>query len=398
MNNILVTGLGAVSTAGFTLDSIWRTLYEGRITYGPIPELLDRSDFRIKIGAKIDKNDWAENVSDKILKKYGKTACYSVSAALRAINDAEIDLSKIDKKRVSVVIGTTMGEIEAEEKITESLAKQDVISDKLYRQVRTVNIINAVAEATGIQGYMYTIPSACAAGNYAVAIGKQLLEWNYSDVVLAGGADSFSKVSFAGFQRLLSLTPDFCRPFDKDRKGLVIGEVAGIVVMERAGIRNNQKNYGSVLGCGLASNAYHMTSPHKDGQGELEAMEKAVRSSGLALEDIDYISAHGTGTRANDRIETLAIKRLYGNIATPPVSSIKSVLGHSMGAASILELIASFLMIQNQTILPTMNCITKDSDCSVDIVQNNPRKCNLRYIMSNSFAFGGQTSSVIIGS
>ncbi len=397
MKNIIVTGMGVLSPAGFTLGEFWKTLYDGKVTYGIVDEFVDNSQCRIKIGAKIKSSQWSENVSHEILNTYGKTACYSVSTSLKAISNAEIDLSQADKARIAVVIGTTMGEIEVEERITKLLCEDKAVDNKLYKQYQTFNIVKAVADAIGAKGYMFCVPAACAAGNYAITMGKKLLDWNYADIVIAGGVDVFSKVAFAGFQRLLSLTTDLCRPFDKNRKGLVVGEGCGIVILEREGYRPKQKVYGRILGTGLSSNAYHMTAPHCKGDGELYSMKKAAEDANISLRDIDYISAHGTGTKANDKIETLAIKRLFGKHSPPPVSSIKSMLGHSMGAASMLELIACLLMLHENTLLPTINYETKDEECDLDVVANKPRKQKSKYIMSNSFAFGGQTSSVVIG-
>ena len=208
--------------------------------------------------------------------------------------------------------------------------------------------------------------------------------------------DVFSRVAFAGFQRLLSLTPDFCRPFDRSRRGLVVGEGCGMVVMEKEGSRKGMKRYAAVLGTGLASNASHMTAPHPKGEGELGAMRKAVESARFALNDVDYISAHGTGTKANDRVEAMAVAQLFGAEKSPPISSIKSVLGHSMGAASILEIIACCLMLRRSVLLPTMNVEQLDEGCTLDVVPNRAREANIRALLSNSFAFGGQTSSVLL--
>ncbi|QUI21855.1 beta-ketoacyl-[acyl-carrier-protein] synthase family protein [Vallitalea pronyensis] len=397
MKDIVVTGMGVLSTAGFTLDDYWHNLYDGKVTYGMIDEFKSNPNYRIKIGSKIKTSKWNTNVPEDILSTYGKAACYAVSTTLKAIHHAKIDLNQVNNKRVGVVIGTTMGEIEVEEQITKFVCQNKSIDNRLYQQYQTFNIVKAVAEAVGAKGYMFAVPAACAAGNYAVAISKQLLEWDYADMIITGGVDVFSKVAFAGFQRLLSLATDFCRPFDKNRKGLVVGEGCGIVILEKEKQRKNQKVFGRIVGSGLSSNAYHMTAPHIHGEGELLAMKKAMMNTGLSLKDIDYISAHGTGTKANDKIEAKVIKEMFKGHNLPPVSSIKSVLGHSMGAASTLELIACLLMIQRRTILPTMNYQSKDEDCDIDVVANKPRKQNLKYVMSNSFAFGGQTSSLVIG-
>lgn len=397
MKDIIVTGMGVLSTGGFTLDEFWNTLYKGKMAYGVLDEFIDNPNYRIKIGARIKEMKWKENVPDNILSTYGKAACYAVSTVKKALRNADIDLEQVDKSRVALVIGTTMGEIEVEEQITKLKCQNKSVDVSLYKQYETHNIVKAISEATGIEGYMFVVPAACAAGNYAVGISKKLLEWGYADIVIAGGVDVFSKVAFAGFQRLLSLTPDLCRPFDNNRKGLVVGEGCGIVVLEREKERANQKILGRILGVGLSSNAYHMTSPHVSGEGEISAMIKAVRDSGLSLDDIDYISTHGTGTKANDKVEASVINKMFEGYNIPPASSIKSVIGHSMGAASILELIACILMIQNKAILPTINYESKDKNCDIDVVANKPRAGNLKYVMSNSFAFGGQTSSLVIG-
>ena len=227
-------------------------------------------------------------------------------------------------------------------------------------------------------------------------MAKQLLQEGYADILLVGGVDVFSRVAFAGFQRLLSLAPDCCRPFDRTRKGLVLGEGCGFLVLERESERLGENHYGRVLGAGLASNASHMTAPHKEGEGEWKAMHKAIADAGLRIDEVDYISAHGTGTRANDLVEARSIRRLFGERKAPPVSSIKSVLGHSMGAASILELIACCLMMRSGVLLPTIHYRTPDDECLLDVVPNKPREAAIRHLLSNSFAFGGQTSCIAL--
>lgn len=395
MKNVVVTGMGVLSVAGYNLDSFWNTLCEGNLCYTELSEMKQNNNYRIKIGAKIIDTKWNHNIEEEFLR-YGKCTQYCISTAKRALQDAALELSSISPERIAVVIGTTMGEIETEEQITKRLCRKEAVKKELYQNYSTYNIVFGLAQAIGARGFLYAVPAACAAGNYAVAIGKNLLDWNCADVVIAGGVDAFSYVAFAGFQRLLSLTSDVCRPFDKNRKGLVVGEGCGILVMEREGERDYSKQYGRILGSGLTTNAYHMTAPHCDGAGELAAMRNALENARLKKEDISYISAHGTGTRLNDKMECQIIKALFGE-NSPPTSSIKSMIGHSMGAASILELVASYLMIQKQILLPTMNYETKDELCDLDVVANSSRKANIKTILSNSFAFGGQSSCIIIG-
>lgn len=401
MTQIIVTGMGVISTAGFNLDTFWDTLVNGRVTYGEIKQFVNNPNYRIKIGAMIEDTSWESNVPEDIRRKFGKAAGYAVSATESALEQAGLKPSILPRNRTAIIIGTTMGEIQVEEEITMLKCKSGLesIPDKLLNQYKTDNIGLAVQEAFQVSGPVYTVPTACAAGNYAIALGKRLIEWDFADVAIVGGVDVFSRVAFSGFQRVLSLTPDLCRPFDMDRKGLVVGEGCGILVMERLGWRKykTQDNCGCIMGVGLTSDRYHMTAPHPEGDGAVRAMSQALNEAGLSPGLIDYISAHGTGTKANDKVEVKALLKIYNNGYTPPMSSIKSMIGHSMGAASVLELIASFLMLERGIMLPTVNYNSPDPECYVDCVPNYARKCSMRFILSNSFAFGGQVSSIIIG-
>ena len=395
MDRIVITGMGVLSPAGLTLEEFWNTLVSAKPVYGPLPEWADDDRYRVKLGARLQRYDWAKDLP---LKSYGKAACYCMAAAARAMEDAGLSRRSMGTRRVAVIIGTTMGEIQEEEALTERLyggAEGD--KTVFCRKYPAYHIAHAAAELCRASGPCYVVPAACAAGNYAIAMAKRLLDGHYADIVLAGGVDVFSKVAFAGFQRLLSLAPDVCRPFDKERRGLVLGEGCGVVVMEREKERMGGRQYGYVLGTGLASNAYHMTAPHISGEGEGNAIRRAIADAGLCTEEIDYISAHGTGTKANDRMEAMAIQRIFGGRKLPPVSSIKSVLGHSMGAASMLEVIACCLMMERNLLLPTANYQTPDEECPIDVVANQPREGKLHYVLSNSFAFGGQTSCVALG-
>lgn len=401
MSQLIVSGMGVVSTAGNDLNTFWDTLVNGRVTYGEIEEFKDDTNYRIKIGAKIKDVSWEKNIPDNIKKKYGRAGRYAVSAVDSALKEAGINASSIPKNRTAVIIGTTMGEIQVEEKITQLKCRSGLepVPKELFSQYRTDNIGAAVQEAFQISGPVYVVPAACAAGNYAIALGKRLIEWNYVDVAIVGGVDVFSRVAFTGFQRLLSLSPDLCRPFDMERKGLVIGEGCGVLVMEKHGWRKHQNSnkFGSILGVGLTSDRYHMTAPHPNGDGAVRSIVQALNEAELSHKQIDYISAHGTGTKANDKVEVKALMKVYEDKNIPPTSSIKSMIGHPMGAASALELIASFLMLKHSVMLPTMNYNKSDPECEIDCVPNKAREKKMRHILSNSFAFGGQVSSIIIG-
>ena len=400
MDRIAVTGMGVISSAGTNLESFWKTLESGTITYKEIEEFQEDKNYRTKIGAKVQDDIWQSIVPHEYKHMYGRASQYCISAAASAIKNADIDIKELPHLRVAAVISTTMGEIQVEEQL--SVIKQregtESIPRELFTQYRTDNIISALTNAFNISGPVYMVPAACAGGNFAVGLGKRLLEWDEADIVIAGGVDVFSRVAFTGFQRLLSLAPDICRPFDKGRKGLVLGEGCGIVIMERTSSARARKAriLGEIAGVGLTSDRFHMTAPHPQGDGAARAMDQAMKEAGISPEDINYISAHGTGTSANDKVEVKALEKIFDCGKIPPLSSIKSMIGHPMGAAGAIELIASLLMMEKNTIIPTANYLTPDPECNVDCVPNISRKANLDCILSNSFGFGGQSSSIII--
>ncbi len=400
MDRIAVTGMGVISSAGTNLESFWKTLESGTITYKEIEEFQEDKNYRTKIGARVQDDIWQSIVPHEYKHMYGRASQYCISAAASAIKNADIDIKELPHLRVAAVISTTMGEIQVEEQL--SVIKQregtESIPRELFTQYRTDNIISALTNAFNISGPVYMVPAACAGGNFAVGLGKRLLEWDEADIVIAGGVDVFSRVAFTGFQRLLSLAPDICRPFDKGRKGLVLGEGCGIVIMERTSSARARKTriLGEIAGVGLTSDRFHMTAPHPQGDGAARAMDQAMKEAGISPEDINYISAHGTGTSANDKVEVKALEKIFDCGKIPPLSSIKSMIGHPMGAAGAIELIASLLMMEKNTIIPTANYLTPDPECNVDCVPNISRKANLDCILSNSFGFGGQSSSIII--
>jgi len=400
MGGVAITGMGVISSAGTNLDDFWNTLESGAVTYKDIEEYKNDKNYRTKIGARIEDNVWQLIVPNEYKQKYGRASQYCISAAAAAIEHANLNIKELPHLRVGIVVSTTMGEIQAEEKL--SIIKYHEgkrnIPQNLLLQYKTDNIVSALTNAFNISGPVYMIPAACAGGNFAIGLGKRLLEWDEADIVLAGGVDVFSRVAFTGFQRLLALDQDMCRPFDKDRKGLVLGEGCGIVVMEKTSSAKarNAKILSELIGVGLTSDRFHMTAPHPNGDGAVRTMNDAIKESDVSIEDIDYVSAHGTGTLSNDKIEVKALEIIFGSGNVPPLSSIKSMIGHPMGAAGAIELIASLLMMERNTIVPTVNYSTPDPECNIDCVPNRSRKANINCFLSNSFGFGGQSSSIIV--
>jgi 3-oxoacyl-[acyl-carrier-protein] synthase II len=243
------------------------------------------------------------------------------------------------------------------------------------------------------------IPTACAAGNYAIGYAFDCIRSGTADTMLAGGSDAFSRIPYTGFARLGAIAPERCQPFDKNRQGMVPGEGAAVLVLEKADAARARGAtiYAEVKGYGLRCDAHHMTAGHPEGDGAIRAMEAAIADAEVALDDIDYISAHGTGTPTNDRIESLALHRLFGDRAKSlPMSSIKSMLGHTMGAASAIEAAACSLALHTGIVPPTINYEEPDPECEVDCVPNQARKIDPRVVLNNAYAFGGNNACLCL--
>jgi len=241
------------------------------------------------------------------------------------------------------------------------------------------------------------IPTACAAGNYSIGYAFDIIRTGRKDVVLAGGADPLSRLAFTGFSRLFAMAPEKCQPFDKERKGMMLGEGGAMLLIESLehAEKRGAKIYSEILGYGLSCDAHNMTIQHENGISKV--IERALKNSGLSRDDVDYISAHGTGTGLNDKTETASIKKVMGErVAKVPVSSIKSMLGHMMGTASALEAIACCMAIASGVIPPTINYDTPDPECDLDCVPNKSRKHKVKVALNNSFAFGGNNACLAL--
>jgi 3-oxoacyl-[acyl-carrier-protein] synthase II len=256
-----------------------------------------------------------------------------------------------------------------------------------------------VARYFRIKGKVIIIPTACAAGNYAIGYGMDLIKLGIADIVLAGGSDPFSGIAFTGFNRLLATTPDVVRPFSKNRSGMAVSEGAGMLVMESLEHAQNRgaKILAELLGYGIGCDAHKMTIPDPEGRGGILALKRAISDAGIKPSDINYINAHGTGTGENDKVETFIAKQVLGEHAGKiSMSSTKSMIGHTMGAASAIEACACILMMMNNTILPTINYDEPDPECDIDCVPNKARLAKLDIVVSNAYAFAGNCSSLVL--
>lgn len=372
---------------------------QGQCGIAPV-ESFDTAAYPVHRGAEIRgfrPEDFVQRQSPDVM---GRASQLAIAAARLALEDASLNLQNEDPSRVGVSMGTTSGEPGEVELLDDQLTRGgDANVGRGFISKYPCHKISAfMAREFDVSGVNSMIPTACAAGNYAVAHACEALADGRADVMLAGGADSFSRITYAGFARLGAIAPEWCQPFDKRRKGMIPGEGACVVVLEtleRARARN-ARVYATVAGYGLTCDAHHLTGGHPQADGVVRAMTIALRDAQRRPDEVDYISAHGTGTLLNDKLETLGIKRVFGGGAyRVPVSSIKSMIGHTMGAASAIEAAVCALAISENRIPPTIHLEEADPDCDLDYVPNEGREVPVSVAMSNAYAFGGNNASLV---
>jgi len=329
----------------------------------------------------------------------GRASQMALAASRLALEDAGLNLKKLDKDRIGVCVGTTMGEAQILEEMDKLWVDKGEkgIGHKSVILFPTNNIVDNLANELQLKANGFMFANACSAGNYSIGFSFDLIRSNKTDIMLAGGVDAFSRVNLVGFSRLYAMAPEVCRPFDLNREGMLVGEGAGMLLLEtlESALRRKAEIYAEILGYGLSCDAYHMTAPKEE--GIMECMRRAMKEADIKIENVDYISAHGTGTVQNDKTECSAIKQVFnGRYKKIPVSSIKSMLGHTMGAASAIEAIACCLTIREGVIAPTINYVTPDPECDIDCVPNQSRKADVKILLNNSYAFGGNNACLVL--
>lgn len=394
---VVVTGLGLLTPIGLEVEEFWSNLLAGKSGASEVTGF-ETTSLRNRIGCEIKNFDPYKYYQPCDSRRLGRASMMGIIAAHKALRDSGLsDLSRCDPTRIGVCIGTTIGESESWVNCSRDQGDGDGL-DKLYR-LQCGSIALSIAEEFRLAGPNVTIPTACAAGNYAIGYAYEMIVSGRADIMIAGGCDSFSKTAFIGFARLHAMAPDVCRPFDKNRKGLLVGEGAGVLILEalESAKKRSAAIYAELLACGLSSDAYHITAPHPGGNGAALAMLKALKQAGISRDHIDYISAHGTGTPHNDLAETIAIKRVFGSLAYKiPISSIKALIGHTMGAASAIEAITCVLSINRNIVPPTWNYQERDEDCDLDYVPNAPRETPVSFALNNAYAFGGSNAVTLL--
>jgi 3-oxoacyl-[acyl-carrier-protein] synthase II len=395
---IAVTGLGLVTPIGIGREDVWNGLLAGRSGFAPV-ESFDTRLFNVHLGAEVRGFEPGPYVRRLDSSRLGRASQLAIAAARLALEDAGIDPGAMAPERAGVAMGTTSGEPREVEKLDDRIQAGEV--DRVgpeFLSLYPCHMIAAhVARELGFAGVNTMIPTACAAGNYALAYALDMLRAGRADLMLAGGADAFSRITYTGFARLGAIAPERCQPFDRNRKGMIPGEGAAVLVLEplERALKRGARIYAELAGYGLSCDAHHMTAAHPEADGAARAMERALGDIGAAPSEVSYVSAHGTGTPTNDRLEILAVKRVFGEAAARiPMSSIKSMIGHTMGAASAIEAAVCALAVAEDRIPPTMNM--DDPEEGLDFVPNVARELPVRMAMNNAYAFGGNNASVIL--
>ncbi|WP_265537832.1 beta-ketoacyl-[acyl-carrier-protein] synthase family protein [Streptomyces sp. NEAU-H33] len=395
---VVVTGMGVVSGLGTGTAEFARSLRAGRSGIGPLEEF-GRAGFAHWNVGEVGRFEAADWFRAEDPREYGRAAQFAVAATRLAVQEAGLDEEELRHRRVLVSVGTTDGGTKEVDQLAERRHRGGEVrpDPDIARRTPAERLSDAVVNELRLEDVeSVTVPTACAAGNYAVGQGLDALRDGEADVALCGGTDALSRKTFAGFYRLGAMSPDLCRPFDADRKGMIVAEGAGMLVLEPLGaaLARGARILAEVLGYGLSCDAHHPTAPDRD--GVVRAVRAAHRDAGVSGADVDYVSAHGTGTKANDIVETAALREVFG-ADLPPVSALKSMLGHTLGAASALGTIACVLAMTEGFLPPTINHRTQDPECDVDCVPNVAVAARPRVTQNNGMAFGGNNAVVVLG-
>ncbi|HUS89700.1 MAG TPA: beta-ketoacyl-ACP synthase II [Desulfosporosinus sp.] len=403
----VITGMGVVSPVGNHLDEFWNNLIEGKSGIGLLTRF-DTADLPTKVAGEVKNFEPTEWINKKESRHMDRFAQFAIAAAKMALQDSGLDLEKVDKERAGTVMGCGIGGVTTFEEQKEVLMNKG--SGRITPFFVPMLISNMAAAHLsiefGLQGSSMTIVTACASATNAIGEALRIIQRGEADVVLCGGTEApITSLAFAGFCAAKTMSTEkenpeqACRPFDKRRSGFVMGEGAGVLVLESLehAEARGAHIYAELAGYGSTSDAYHITTPVPGGAGAARAMRLALKDAGVSVEDVDYINAHGTSTGPNDSTETSAIKTVFGSYASKlAISSTKSMTGHLMGAAGAIEAIICAISIERGAIPPTTNYGEPDPECDLDYVPNIARKQEVNVAMSNSLGFGGHNATIVL--
>ena len=406
MRRVVVTGMGTVNPIGLNVEEYWEGLKAGKTGFGEIT-YFDTTDFKVKVAAEVKGFVAADRMDKKAARRMEPFAQYAVAAAKEAFEDAGLDMSKEDPYRVGCAIGSGVGSLQSIEREHKKLLEKGPsrINPLLVPLMITNMATGNVTIQLGLKGKSINVVTACATGTHSIGEAYRSIQYGEADVMLAGGTENaITPIGVGGFTALTALStsnnPERCSiPFDKDREGFVIGDGAGVVVLEELehAKARGAKILAEVVGYGATSDAYHITSPAEDGEGAKNAMLFALKDANVAPEEITYINAHGTSTHHNDLFETRAIKAAFGDHAYDiKVNSTKSMIGHLLGAAGAVEFIACVLQMNNGYVHQTVGLEHPDEELDLDYVQGHGVDMDFEYALTNSLAFGGHNASLLI--
>ncbi len=403
---VVITGMGAVSSLGIGAGPLWQSIKEGKSGIGRI-ERIDVADLPVQIGAEIKDFDPNEFFDKKEIKRMDRFAQFAAASAQMAVEDANLDFNKINKERTGVIMGTSMGGIEIMEKQHKILMEKGPgrISALLTTTMMSNLAAGFIALKYGAKGFVECTVTACASSTNSIGDAFKVIQRNAADVMIAGGTEApITRLALAGFcaNRTISTNPDAataCRPFDVNRDGFVIGEGAGVLVLEELNhaLSRGAAIMAEIAGFGCTNDAYHIIAPAPQGEGGARCMKLAIKDAGLKPVDIGYINAHGTSTDLNDKNETAAVKSVFGNHAYQiPMSSTKSMTGHLLGAAGAIEAIITAFSVKEGFVPPTINYKVPDPECDLNYVPNQGIHADILYALTNSFGFGGHNATLIL--
>jgi 3-oxoacyl-[acyl-carrier-protein] synthase II len=404
---VVVTGMGAITPIGSDLDTLWNNLISGKSGVSKVTAF-DASELPTQIAAEVKDFNPEDYIDKRDARRMDRFVHFGLAAALKALQDAGLTVgTNADPERVGVIVGSGIGGLGTwEDQHTTLLEKGPKRVSPFFIPMMIANMASGhISMLTGAKGPNTTVVTACATGSHSIGDSFRIIERGDADVMICGGAEAAIRlVGMSGFCALRAMStrndePERAsRPFDKDRDGFVMGEGAGVLVLESLehALRRGARIYAELVGYGMSADAYHMTDPAPGGEGAARCMRAAIKDAGLRLEEVDYINAHGTSTPVGDKSEIAAIKSVFGEHAKRlAVSSTKSMTGHLLGAAGGVEAIITALTIKHGMIPPTINVDNQDPECDLDVVPNVARHAEVRTAMSNSFGFGGHNATLI---
>ncbi len=404
---VVVTGLGAVTPIGIGVEEFWSNLLQGKNGIAPITKF-DASNFETQFAAEVKNFEPEKFIDKKSIKRMDPFTQYAIASADMALSDSGLNLEKVDRERFGVIFGSGIGGMETNQQ--QHFQYKEANSPRVLSPFFVTMMISDIAAGQisikyGLKGPNYATTSACATSSHAIADAFMLIQRGSADMMLSGGSEAaITEMSIGGFNAMKALSRwndrylEACRPFDKDRNGFIMGEGAGIILLEEYEHAKNRgaKIYCEMMGIGLTADAHHVTAPAPGGEGAVRSMNEAIRDGGLSITDIDYINAHGTSTPYNDVNETMAIKKVFGEYAYKLiVSSTKSMTGHLLGAAGGVEAIATILSVKNDIVPPTINLTNPDPECDLNYSPLKATKRIVNSAISNTFGFGGHNASLL---